>query len=54
MDPLSVDSTLLGLALHATLRKRGQDSPNDEAHALRDVGLKLVYQPKPDASIAVE
>ena len=49
-----MDSTLLGLALHASLRKRGHDSVNDEARALRDVGLHLVYQPESDAGIAVE
>lgn len=54
MDPLSIDSTLIGLALYASLRKNGQDSADDEVRALRDIGLNVVFEPEPETSVAVE
>jgi hypothetical protein len=51
MDALSIDSTLMGLALFASSR-RGQQFP-ENAEDL-DLGLKPVYEPGSGETISIE
>jgi hypothetical protein len=54
MDALSVDSTLMGLALFASGRKKRRNSFGKEVAELTDIGLKTVYKPSTGVTISVE
>jgi hypothetical protein len=54
MDALSVDSTLMGLALYASRQKKRRNSFPQEVADLTDIGLQTVYEPSSGGTIPVE